>query len=147
LPSAFLWPVGEFRPNGEGRQYLSSAHIDGRPEAFAEFGLSDLSPEPRFTNFVGNHFKDGAFTPLHSDPSPAGQAHVRINWMLKKPSVGGDPILGGKVIHVDEGDLWICFASEERHGSTPISGGERLICSFGALVPRNEAVRVMEQVR
>ena len=35
-------------------------------------------------------------------------------------------------VNVD--DLWICFASEEIHGSTPIEGGERMICSFGDLI-------------
>jgi hypothetical protein len=134
-------PNGVFIANGPGRRFFKVEKIDGREEAFEQFGLLNLLPEPLFQNFIGNHFKDGAFTHLHSDPSPVGQVHVRVNWMLKKPRIGGDPVIDGRVIPVNEGDLWICFASEERHGSTPISGGERLICSFGALVPRNEAAR------
>lgn len=148
-PLAFTMPDGEFITNevSRGRRYMKVEKLATRSDAFAAFGLTNLFPEPMFLNFIGNHFEDGAFTHVHRDLAPPEYVHVRANWMIKKPPIGGDPVIDGKVISVAEGDLWISFASEEHHGSTPISGGERLICSFGALVPKSEAVSVMEQVQ
>jgi hypothetical protein len=135
-PSWFSQPAGAFKPNGHGRRYLSVEGLPFRDEAFAAFGLSQIHEEPQFKNFIGNHYLDKAATHPHTDPAPEGFAHVRVNWMLKKPERGGNPILGGREVEVGEGDLWICFASEELHASTPIFGGQRLICSFGALVEK-----------
>ena len=134
-PAQFSLPLGDFVDNGYGRKYLPHDNAPFRAEAFAAFGITELNPEPRFKNFIGNHYADGAFTHTHSDPAPQGFVHTRCNWMIKKPPVGGDPVLDGEVVAVEQGDLWICLASAEIHGSTPIAGGERLICSFGALVP------------
>ncbi len=118
-----------------GRRY---ARHDSHPlwsEAFAEFGLTPVSVEPVYKCFTGNHFIDGAFTHKHIDSAPKGLVHTRCNLMIKKPPIGGDPILDDEVIHVEEGDLWLCLASMEYHASTPIKGGERIIYSFGGLVP------------
>lgn len=133
-PVHFLIPSGNFVANGYGRRYLSHDQAPYRAEAFAAFGIVDLFPEPMFKNFIGNHYLDGAATHEHSDPAPIDYVHTRCNWMVKKPPIGGDPILDGEIVSVDEGDLWICLASLERHATTAISGGERIIYSFGALV-------------
>ena len=134
-PSFFGMPDGNFIDNGFGRRFLSHADAQFSYEAFKAFGVTKTLREINFAHFVGNHYLDGAFTLPHKDTSPNGYIHTRCNWMVKKPPSGGDPILDGVVVPVEEGDLWICFASHEIHSSTPISGGERLICSFGALVP------------
>lgn len=134
-PAQFTMPSGDFVANGRGRRYLSHDNAPFREEAFAAFGITELYREPNLQNFIGNHYLDGAFTQTHSDRAPDGFVHTRCNWMIKKPPVGGDPTLGNEVVEVQPGDLWLCLASAEYHGSTPISGGERLICSFGALVP------------
>lgn len=107
-------------------------------EAFAVFGFNDLASEPQYGTFIGNHYKDGAAVHAHTDTAPDGFAQVRCNWMLKKPPVGGDPILDGEVVPVQEGDLWLCLASLERHSTTAIYGGERWVCSFGALVKNGD---------
>lgn len=133
-PAQFSMSSGNFIHNGYGRKYLPLDNAPFRNEAFSAFGIKELHPEPRFKNFIGNHYADGAFTHTHSDATIEGFVHARCNWMIKKPPVGGDPILGEEVFSVEEGDLWICLASIEKHGSTPIAGGERLIFSFGALV-------------
>lgn len=109
-----------------------------RDEAFAQFGFTELFREPDYRNFVGHHFLNGAYTQPHTDSAPKNYLHVRANWMLRKPSSGGDPVLDGVTLSVNPGDLWVCFSSEEVHASTPMHGGERLICSFGALVKRPE---------
>lgn len=146
-PSAFVAPTGTFRPNGDGRRYLSVAQMPYRSEALAEFGFIDTQPEPMFLNFVGEHFLDGAHTHHHQDVAPDGFVHVRANWMLEKPAQGGDPILGNEVVSIQPGDLWVCFASEEEHASTPIYGGIRRICSFGALIPRPPNFNLMELIK
>jgi hypothetical protein len=134
-PICFSMPEGIYRDNSSGRRFLSHEDAPFRDEAFAAFGITETMREPQFRNFVGNHYADGAATHAHKDGAPVGYVHTRCNWMVKKPISGGDPILDGVVELVEEGDLWICFASLEVHGSTPIAGGERLIQSFGALVP------------
>jgi hypothetical protein len=63
--------------------------------------------------------------------------------MLKKPSKGGNPIIDGEEIEVNENDLWLCLASLEKHYTTPIEGGERLVFSFGALVPIDQIKRII----
>lgn len=144
--SAFAMPQGNFVLHGHGRRALYCDEALFRTESFAAFGLKYLHQEIKLQTFIGNHYCDGAHTQIHKDIAPKEFVHTRCNWMIKKPPVGGDPILGGKVIPVNEGDLWICFASEEPHGSTPIAGGERIVCSFGALIPNALVHNVMEQI-
>jgi hypothetical protein len=136
-PADFTLPVAQsFKANtaGSGRCFVSHTKTPLAEIAFSAFGLYIDVLEPVFGHFIGNNYADGAFVHQHTDPAPKGFAHVRCNWMIKKPPVGGDPILDGEVVPVAEGDLWLCIASMERHGTTPISGGNRLIYSFGALV-------------
>lgn len=135
-PEFFTMPAGAFVPNTFGREFKSFEEAAFRDDAFAQFGFTELFVEPTFKNFVGHHYLDGAFTHEHMDDAPSGFMHVRANWMLQKPPIGGNPVLDGVTIEVNPGDLWVCFASEEQHASAPIKGGERFICSFGALVNR-----------
>lgn len=145
-PSMFVMPRGTFASNGvgRGRRYLPVINIPFRADAFANFGFTEIAIEPIYNNFIGNHYEDGAHTHPHRDTAPEGYIHVRANWMIKKPPQGGDPVFDGEDVRVKEGDLWLCFASEETHSSTPIAGGERLICSFGALVKRPPNFSVKE---
>lgn len=131
----FEMPKGSFKDNGYGRRFMSFSESKFRTEAFYAFGIFELREEPMFKNFIGNHYLDGVFTHYHKDVSPEGFVHVRCNWLIKKPLIGGNPIISNKEIHTDVGDLWLCFASKEVHATTPILNGERVVCSFGALVP------------
>jgi hypothetical protein len=130
-----------------GRRYAAHLQTHLAEDAFAAFGLRMDGPEPMFGHMIGNNYADGAFVHQHKDPAPNGFAHVRCNWMIKKPPVGGDPILDGEVVPVAEGDLWLCLASLERHGTTPIYGGERLIYSFGALISGKQMDSVVFAVK
>ncbi len=134
-PNNFQIPAGSFKNNGYGRRYLSHTTAELFDSAFAEWNLTDTKLEPTYQNFIGNHFLDGAHVHQHTDYAPEGYAHVRANWMIKKPEFGGNPIIDGEEFQIEAGDLWLVIASMELHASTPISGGERLIYSFGALVP------------
>ena len=119
---------------GSGRRFAVCSNPVFRNEVFKEFGLTPELEEPIFKNFTGNHYLDGAFVHEHTDPAPDGYVHVRCNLMLQKPQEGGDPIIDGEKLNVQNGDLWICLASLEPHSSTPIKNGERFIFSFGSLI-------------
>ena len=113
-------------------------------KAFNEFNLIPSCIEPTYENFLGNHFADGASVHMHKDDAPINFVHTRCNLLLKKPTVGGNPIIEGEEIDLEENDLWLVLASLEQHGSTPIQGGERFMFSFGGLVPIKQIERIIE---
>lgn len=129
---------------GPGRKYAKEKIAPFYNEAFSAFNLKPCYLEPMFETFTGVHYRKGAFTHIHQDSAPKDFAHVRCNVMLKKPKEGGDPIIDGEILKVEEGDLWIVFSSLELHGSTPISEPYRIIKSFGALIPINNIAMVMD---
>lgn len=131
-------------PAGLGRRMCVQDEAPFWMDAFKEFNLTPTKVEPTFKNFTGNHFLDGAYVHEHLDPSELGFEHVRCNLMLKKPKVGGNPVIDGEEIDVPEGALWLCISSLEKHGSTPIIGGERLIFSFGGLVPTAQVRAILQ---
>ena len=88
---------------------------------------------------------------LHKDSAVDDEhCHARLNVLISKPSIGGDPIIvksrmDGKPLNcrypiitsVRENEPWICVASEFEH-STTIQGGDipRIMISIGYDVPR-----------
>jgi hypothetical protein len=126
-----------YTPNGTGRRFASVLQADGWAEAFDAFGLNPTIVEPIYKNFTGHHYADGARTGAHTDEAPEGFTHVRCNVLVKLPLQGGLPFINGEILPVELNDLWLCLASEESHGSTPIAGGDRVIFSYGALVPKS----------
>jgi hypothetical protein len=128
---------------GNGRRFAVQDASPYWKEVFVEFKLKPVSVEPIFKNLTGNHFQDGAFVHPHIDRAPEGLVHVRCNLMLRKPAEGGNPVLDGEELNINEGDLWLCLASMELHSSTPIKGGERLIFSFGGLVPIEQVKNII----
>lgn len=141
--------IEEFYSNlaGSGRRFFSTENMIGWVGAFESFGIKAKYLEPRYKNFFGNHFEEGAFTHEHIDSAPEGFVHVRCNVMLQKPESGGMPCINGSEISVDVNDLWIVFASKERHSSTPVHCGERLIYSYGALVEEWKAEEVWKALK
>ena len=63
--------------------------------------------------------------------------------MIKKPTIGGNPIIDGEEFNIEVNDLWLNLASLEEHSSTPIYGGERLIFSFGALIKLDKIKNIL----
>jgi hypothetical protein len=55
------------------------------------------------------------------------------------------PLFGEDSIEIEIGDLWIVLASLEQHGSTPMFGGERVIFSYGALVPMEQVTEITKK--
>lgn len=143
--SSLIIPNKNFYQNnsGRGRRCATQDTAPYWSEAFSEFDLTPTSVEPMFKNLTGNNYIDGAFVHTHTDPAPEGFVHTRCNVMLKKPPIGGNPILDGEEIQIEEHDLWLCLASLESHGTTPIYGGERLIFSFGGLVPIEQINKIL----
>lgn len=130
-------------PNGYGRRAYRYDVVKNWEKSFISFGLIPTAYESGYGHLLTNHFLDGAFTAEHKDPAPKDYAHVRCNLMLKKPPIGGNPIIDGEHIQVEEGDLWLCLASLEHHASEPIQGGERLMFSFGGLVPIEQVNKII----
>lgn len=130
----------DYIPNRHGRKYAIIDDHPFRKEAFACFGYTNLLEEPIFKNFVGINDLPEAHVHYHKDPAPLNYSHVRCNWMISKPKFGGNPIINGQELNVEPGDLWICYASEEMHGSTKISEGIRTVLSFGALISLKEII-------
>jgi hypothetical protein len=129
--------------NGYGRRFISQDSAPYWSEAFAAFGLKPMYIEPKFQNMTANHFLDGAFTHVHKDHAPTGFVHTRCNVMLKKPLIGGNPILDGEHVEVGVNDMWLCLASLEEHASEPVQGGERIMFSFGGLVSTEQIERIL----
>jgi hypothetical protein len=145
--ASMINPCFDFQLNssGAGRRFATQDTAPYWKEAFAEFGLEPVRVEPIFKNLTGNHFQDGAFVHPHTDTAPEGLVHTRCNLMLRKPKEGGNPILDGEEVNINVGDLWLCLASMEIHSSTPIKGGERLVFSFGGLVPVEQVKNITQQ--
>jgi hypothetical protein len=141
----FIVPNFNFEENGSGlgRRFVTQETAPYWKEAFSEFSLTPDCVEPIFKNLTGNNYMDGAFIYPHTDPAPEGFVHTRCNVMLKKPPQGGNPIIDGEEFNINEGDLWLNLASLELHESTPIYGGERLIFSFGGLVPIEQIQKIL----
>lgn len=145
--ASMVEPNFDFKLNnfGNGRRFAAQDIAPYWKEAFSEFRLEPVSVEPIFKNLTGNHFQDGAFVHPHTDSAPEGFVHTRCNLMLRKPAEGGNPVLDGDELNINQGDLWLCLASMELHSSTPIKGGERLIFSFGGLVPVEQIKNIIAQ--
>jgi hypothetical protein len=147
-PSEFyLDPTLDFIPNRYGRKYSMLDDHPLRSEAFASFGYKNLLEEPIFKNFLGINYLPETSVHFHKDPAPHNYSHVRCNWVISKPAHGGNPIINGKEIEVSIGDLWICYASEEIHGTSPINEDTRIILSFGALISLKEIIKNLQSLR
>jgi hypothetical protein len=143
VPASGGYRLNEVSP---GRKFAMEESDPSWLDSFAAFGLVPDRVEPMYKILTGVHFLEGAFTQTHTDPAPSGMVHVRCNVMLKKPPAGGMPLVDGEEFSVDEGDLWIVLASLEQHGSTPISAPERVIKSFGGLVPKDQVAQLINPI-
>lgn len=128
-----------------GREFSRQSVAPYWEDAFLAFGLTPSCVEPMFLNMTGRHYAEGASVQRHIDGAPDGFVHTRCNVMLEKPKVGGNPVLDGEEILVDRGDMWLCLASLEWHSTTPIFGGNRVIFSFGGLVPVGQINEIVAQ--
>tara|TARA_R110002049_G_scaffold228105_4_gene400305 strand:- start:24 stop:500 length:477 start_codon:yes stop_codon:yes gene_type:complete len=126
-------------PISPGRRYApQKPNVNLWKKAYAEFNLNPKKEDPYLGCIVMNHYEKGSFTQRHKDTTESGFIHARVNLMLKKPTEGGNIFIDDEIINVEKNDLWIILTNLEEHGSTPIGEGERLIYSFGSLIPVKE---------
>ncbi len=138
---------GRLVPNtmGQHRYYRRYTEEDGvvpkmfwdiRRRAVAMFAIDNYEDEPRYKCFLGCN-TEGGFVQRHTDSAPEDKLHVRMNIMLSKPLSGGEPVIGTKVVPIEERDLWCFYPSLMAHESTPVLGRrKRFVVSIGILVPR-----------
>ncbi|HEY6579149.1 MAG TPA: hypothetical protein VIY09_07480, partial [Rhizomicrobium sp.] len=108
-----------------------------RRRAISTFSVADYEDEPGYKCFLGCN-TEGGFVQRHTDSAPQDKHHVRMNIMLSKPLGGGEPVVGGKALQVDERDLWCFYPAVMVHESTPVIGKrKRYVLSIGILVPRS----------
>ena len=146
------WAEGQFTdgrlvPNamGQHRYYRRYGEDDSavpaifwviRRRAVSLFAITDYEDEPEYKCFLGCN-TEGGFVQRHTDSAPPDRHHIRMNIMLSKPLAGGEPVIGGKPVAVDERDLWCFYPSLMMHESTPVIGRrKRFVVSIGVLVPR-----------
>jgi len=103
--------------------------------AFAEIGVPTYIDEHIFGNFIGVNLTGGSVH-QHTDRRDAsGNYHIRMNFMVQKPELGGNPIIDNKEYEINENDCWINYASEWMHGSIPVQGAKsRVVLSLGAYI-------------
>ena len=134
-----------FRNNsaGAGRRLCLLNKIDHKlsqeirlfsKKCYELLGIFEYEDEPLFGNLIGVN-KEGAFVHRHTDPAPDGKCHVRLNFLIQKPKVGGMPIINGVEYNVEQGGCWKNLASTWWHESSKVVGDiDRITLSLGALV-------------
>ncbi len=126
-----------FKTYQVGHPDVPAMFWDVRRRAISMFSVTDYEDEPGFHCFLGCN-TEGGTVHRHTDPAPPDKYHVRMNIMISKPLSGGDPIIDGKMLEVQERDLWCFFPSVMPHESTPVVGKrKRMVISIGILVPRS----------
>lgn len=134
-------------PYSKGRYFISLNKIDTPisylaeqiyHRTFKQLDIHDYSIEPMFGIFLGVN-ESGANVQFHIDPTPSDKEHVRINFLINKPQIGGIPVINGEHLDIEEGQGWVNIASAWLHGSTPVESNEiRIILSLGALIDKKE---------
>jgi hypothetical protein len=105
---------------------------------YEEIGVPNILPEPQFGNFIGVNLEGGSVHEHQDARDKNNNVHLRFNFMIQKPDIGGNPIINGKEYWIDEDTCWMNYASEWKHGSTPVAGGRaRVVLSLGACVPEH----------
>lgn len=106
--------------------------------AYEEIGVPNILPEPQFGNFIGVNLEGGSVHEHQDARDENNNIHLRFNFMIQKPDIGGNAIIEGKEYWIDEDACWMNYASEWKHGSTPVAGDRaRVVLSLGACVPEH----------
>lgn len=138
-----------FTANGPQRKFCNLNNTDTdlkyKVQRFAEYcyGVYDINvkTEPKFGNFIGVNLEGGAVHFHRDSRSEDGEVHVRINFLLSKPHIGGMPIINTIEYKIDEGDCWVNLASEDFHQSSMVQGDKaRIVLSLGSYVNGSQLV-------
>ena len=90
----------------------------------------------------------GGFIHRHTDKYMEGMPghrpgleHLRCNILVRMADPSGRPVVEDTALPVEEGDLWVFFASKCQHETRPLKGSEpRIIYGFGWSVPPSHAL-------
>ena len=106
---------------------LSKEVYEFSNKCFNNIGITEFEDETLLGNFISFN-EETAFIHPHTDTrNDNGDWHVRINFIVQKPTIGGIPVIEGNKIDVEERNSWINFASENIHQSTPVEGSKQRI--------------------
>eukprot|EP00435_Cladocopium_sp_Y103_P075212 s304_g55.t1 len=146
---------GKLLPNPAGprrffRRLDTTGGVDSLIEALTqrlELAVAELKGRPRDQTLgrVCSYIDPGGFIHEHRDKytstGPVALAHLRANIVVQMDQ-SGRPIIAGKTVPVEEGDVWIFFASHELHATAPIQGLKpRIVFGFGWSVPTGFVLR------
>ena len=144
----------ELHPNpcGPGRFF---AKADDAPEVYVDALLEQLTRRCERCLRLGNVPSDcvlgrtlsliqpGGFVHPHTDAYQPGRPghrpgleHLRCNLVVRLANPTGQPVIAGHALPVEEGDLWVFFASKCMHETKPLQGSDaRIVFGFGWSVP------------
>ena len=139
-------------PSGPGRYF---AKADDEPNIYVDSLLTSLTRRCERCLRLGGVPVDcvlgrtislilpGGFIHRHTDAYRAGQPghrpgfeHLRCNIVVRLADPSGRPVVESHALPVNEGDLWVFFASKSMHETKPIAGNDpRIVFGFGWSVP------------
>ena len=152
--------ISYFATNGYGEGKRRFCTLNSFPElqlaqeikefakhAYKQIGVSDFIEEHLFGNFIGVNTHGGSVH-QHKDPRHEnGYYHIRLNFLVQKPTIGGTPIIDDIEYPMNEGDSWINYASEWNHASSPVSGDRsRIVLSLGAYIHPDVVAQITEKI-
>lgn len=84
-------------------------------------------------------YREGDFAAVHTDPSPKGMRHFRLNILLQRAQDGGNFTLWGASTW-RKGRIRLFRPDLHQHAVTKIIKGQRLVLSIGWLSKEREEV-------
>lgn len=101
-----------------------------------QYGLSTETPFDTKDGVFLSYSGEGHIVHLHRDFNPDDDTlHIRFNIMIQKPLEGGNPIIGGTTIEVEENQTWICEAGNYAHTIEEVRGDRpRVMLSLGHFI-------------
>ena len=87
-----------------------------------------------------NRNREGPDTSKHDNTNMpyfvTDKLHCRFNILIQSPEGGGNPIIDGVEIDIEENEPWMVQAGLYYHGSSVVEGDKiRILCSFGHYIP------------
>lgn len=85
-------------------------------------------PDPNINNIITFNLQDSFIQPHQDD---YGCTQLRINIIIEKEELSGNPIIGGLLYKIQEKDCWVFSPSSVVHGTTKLKTGNRINLSLG----------------
>jgi len=117
-------------PLAERIQTLCDSIRDQIPHLTA---IPETHPYPHSFSTLWHTGKPTTAVHRHTDPAgPQSERHLRILFLLQKPSAGGEPCVHNRMIQAKPGECWAIWADTQVHWSTPVTQpGVRSVLTMG----------------